>query len=657
MMKRVCKKSFIVTLAASLLILGACNNILSPPQLRENRETGTVYIDIDGKNTGARTLVPALNNFTRYKVSFSGPEIQADEEILGVSGRTISLVAGDWTITVKAYTGTEGDYTEAGQGRTVVTVVPGESAVANITITPVGDGQGNLSYSVSFPRVNSGVLSLTNMHTDTLVEQRMIEYGMAENLADTLDLESGYYLLKIRLERNGKYAGRTEVVYIYNGHTTNAEYVFTEDEFVDEVNLDTTVNLVDGAWTDGNMTVSGEEYYWFNVIAGASYTVSWNDYNTDPAKVDIVVSAYYDGDGDLIFNRADYTQTFIAAFDGTVIIRVEPFNAGNTGAYSLRFTTDTSSPTVYFVVDGLTVHSETVQRGGSATPPETPRKEGYTFIGWDGDYTNVTEDRIITAIWEGIYYIVTFVDGYGGTIATYYVQNGESVDPPEAPWKEGYTFIGWDSDYTNVTEDRTITAMWEGIYYIVTFVDGYGGTIVTYYLQNGDSVDPPEAPWKEGYTFIGWSGDYTNVTEDRIITAMWQENIPYYFVNFVVDDWTVYSESVQRGGSATPPENPWKEGYIFIGWDSDYTNVTEDRTITAMWDVQNYTVYFVVDDWTVHSETVQHWGSATPPENPWKEGYTFIGWDSDYTNVTEDRTITAMWQENVQSGNLDAVIY
>ena len=54
---------------------------------------------------------------------------------------------------------------------------------------------------------------------------------------------------------------------------------------------------------------------------------------------------------------------------------------------------------------------QTVQPGGNAIPP-TCTKPGYTFAGWDGSYTNVTSNRTITALWEGDEYTVRY-DGNG----------------------------------------------------------------------------------------------------------------------------------------------------------------------------------------------------------------------------------------------------
>jgi len=57
-------------------------------------------------------------------------------------------------------------------------------------------------------------------------------------------------------------------------------------------------------------------------------------------------------------------------------------------------------------------------------------------------------------------YTVTFVDWDGSELNTQLVQSGEAAIPPEAPVREGYGFLGWDTDFESVTSDLTVTALY-----------------------------------------------------------------------------------------------------------------------------------------------------------------------------------------------------
>lgn len=58
----------------------------------------------------------------------------------------------------------------------------------------------------------------------------------------------------------------------------------------------------------------------------------------------------------------------------------------------------TKSYTVTFQdYDGTVLKEEIVQSGKSATAPETPTREGYTFVGWDKSFEIITEDIVVTA--------------------------------------------------------------------------------------------------------------------------------------------------------------------------------------------------------------------------------------------------------------------
>ncbi len=60
-----------------------------------------------------------------------------------------------------------------------------------------------------------------------------------------------------------------------------------------------------------------------------------------------------------------------------------------------------------------------------------------------------------------VYHTVTFVDWDGTVLSVQEVEEGASAAAPEVPGREGYTFIGWDTDFSSVTTDLTVTALYE----------------------------------------------------------------------------------------------------------------------------------------------------------------------------------------------------
>ena len=126
-----------------------------------------------------------------------------------------------------------------------------------------------------------------------------------------------------------------------------------------------------------------------------------------------------------------------------------------------------------------------------------------------------------------------------------------------------------------------------------------------------------------------------------------------YTVRFL--DWdnsVISTQTVTRGGSATPPSNPTRVGYVFTGWDKSFTNITANTDIHAQYTIKTYTVRFL--DWNgtvLDTQTINHGSNATPPPNPTRDGYTFSGWSGNYTNVTADVDIIAQYTQNSSGGD------
>ena len=130
---------------------------------------------------------------------------------------------------------------------------------------------------------------------------------------------------------------------------------------------------------------------------------------------------------------------------------------------------------VIFKDNGRTKKTEYVTEGQNATPPTLDAKAGYT-LSWDTDYTNITEDMVINAVWtkkdsgssgggttiivtpsESTKYTVTFKDR-GEVVKTEKVKSGDAAEYPFIT-RNGYK-LSWDKDFSKITANITVNAVW-----------------------------------------------------------------------------------------------------------------------------------------------------------------------------------------------------
>ena len=180
-----------------------------------------------------------------------------------------------------------------------------------------------------------------------------------------------------------------------------------------------------------------------------------------------------------VFKVADNAEP--GAYNITVTYNLDEYDIYDCNAEPVEFavqngavTVAAAQPEMHTVTfkdwDGTVLKTQEVQHGGDAEAPADPTRTGYTFTGWDKEFTNIRADLVVTAQYEINTYTVTFKDWDGTVLKTQEVQYGGDAEAPADPTRTGYTFTGWDKAFTNITADLVVTAQYE----MLGDVDGDG---------------------------------------------------------------------------------------------------------------------------------------------------------------------------------------
>lgn len=382
-------------------------------------------------------------------------------------------------------------------------------------------------------------------------------------------------------------------------------------------------------------------------------------------------------DGEAEYSNSESVQNLVAE-NGAVVDLYAKWTPGQGIEYTVKHWQQNVNDNEYTLVNEQTLTGTT----GMTTDARVNTYTGFTAkpivqgtIAGDGTtVVDVYYDRDIHyAVWET----------NGGT----YVSNvplrfGQVITAPDEPTREGYNFTGWtwEENSTPVknipetvkmgTADKTFTANWSPITYIIEFNTGDGSPVQNQTIEYKGKVTRPEDPSREGYTFGGWyTGDTfaeaydfdKEVIESFTLYAKW--NIKTYTVTFESKGGGAVAEQrADHGSTAQKPDDPVREGYTFDGWyiDEEYktafnfnTPVTSDLTLYAKWSKLSFTVTFDSKGGSaIESQKVDYNEMAAEPPVPVREGYIFGGWyiDKDYntvydfdTAVTSNLTLYAKW--------------
>lgn len=362
------------------------------------------------------------------------------------------------------------------------------------------------------------------------------------------------------------------------------------------------------------------------------------------------------------------TQQYTYTFNGWD--KLIPEKIVNDVEFCATYIATKNKYTVTFKDSENVLSSQEIKYGSGATSPAMQVKTGYTFVGWDSDFSNITMDLTVNAIYTINSYTISFNTNGGSPVETITKEYNSPLTPPDVPIMEGYIFIGWytdntifDTQYEFITmpaSDVVVYAKWQIMKYNVVF-RGSTSVMFSYVINYGERIEKPVNPEKANCVFVGWYADI-DLTEEFDFSIVHNANKDIYakwthatnVVNIVVTngaEQTTQNVSMIVGRELEELSNllatykDTKTGYTLTGWSykdlstSEVKSITEETTfdyddefeVIANYEVNVYTISFNLTydtDDVIAPITVSFNGVIDNLPEPTREDYEFVGWYS-----------------------------
>ena len=619
------------------------DNIAENQANKDIIELGDVVVEISGKVFDADS-VPVEG--VVVTVASNKPELAVDQENTDDSG------SGYWIKT---------------NGSTTQSFIPQKQYISQVDIDVFSRGNpGNLKVAI-LDKNKKEIGFATINYTQIASDWTEIKF---DELLKVTPNETHYIALTA-----DKYENENHICYCYDNSTDeNMVYrVWSYDDYFTSTDANGNYTFK----TDKNWSGTLHAYYSgksFNNLTFTKISHSDSDKNfkenesdittdytlksislTPPTKTEYIIGESIDRTGMVVTgtysdgSTAKINKYEISGFatdivgEKTVTVSVNDLSA------TYKINVKTNKYSITYKSDSVVYTKVDHILGMSVKVAENPTKTGYTFIGWTPDVPlrMPEEDLTVDAVWQINDYTLTYkVEDtvYQSLQVTY----NDTIDSIAVPVKTGYTFIGWTGlPETMPAMDTTVEAAWQINDYTLTFkVEDtvYLSLQVTY----NDTIDSiAVAPVKTGYTFTGWSAQIPEVmpAEDLTFDAVWQIND--YTLTYKVEDTVYQSVIVTYNEKIDSIAAPTKVGYTFRGWAGlPETMPATNTTVEAQWQINSYVITFNTDGGSTVSEmTVEYNSVIVAPKEPTKEGYIFDGWVPAIptTGVTGDMTFTAKW--------------
>lgn len=588
-----------------------------------------------------------------------------------------------------------------------------------------------------------------------------VNYHYEDGLGEQTDSVSAYYEADVPAFAAGGTAGYpVKEGYNFVGWSTNPDKMATPPETMPASDLDLYpiyeiksytyyFDATEGGTfpTSGNRTYSVIYKYGEDTVAPenpvkSGYTfVDWD--------IDIPATATSDMSFEALYNEAEYTVTFmdgeeeidfyVVRYGDEVLASDVPYGYKAENSWTLadntvvKFPYAVTSDVTFYATDSANVYDAnfytyeneadktgkvlydtvpTVFGEEIVAPAEAPKKDGYTFIGWNPDPAGslMEEDGFeAIAIFDPNTITITFDANEGTAVENIEKEYGESIDELPATDRVGYTFGGWYTEkvggtkvsapYAVPTEDTTLYAQWIPESHTVTYVtinDDQTESVITSITKGtGATIEAPKAPEKTGYEFAGWLNAETQEIEDAPTTmpvkdtkyiAQWEIKNYSYTVDANGGEFE-NGDKTKNGtadyGTTITLETPENTGSKLLGWSTDSDDstveipatatevtVTGDMTIKAVWEQELYTISFDAaggkfsDGTSSYSTSLAYGAPITAPVITTEpDGFEFDGW----LEVTEkigvpdqmpnkNLIFVAQWKEK-EIGAQDYTIY
>ena len=341
---------------------------------------------------------------------------------------------------------------------------------------------------------------------------------------------------------------------------------------------------------------------------------------------------------------------------------------------------DNLSCTVTFKQNGQSDVIKTVDIGEDLTDIPTPKaKVGYSVV-WDViDFTDITENIVVTAIETANTYTITYDAGEGTVTPATQDVVYDSTPTLATPTLEGYTFTGWTYNGNavlgkwTIAGNVTLVASWVKDVvntYTVTFKqDGQTDKTYTNVEEGSTFTEIPETENKVGYT-VEWDEEdlaaLTNISGNVIVEAV--ETANTYTITYDAGDGTVNPATQEVVYDSTPTlAIPTLDGYTFTGWTYNGNavlgkwTIAENVTLVSGWtkNLEKFTITFRQNGQTdkVYTDIVEGSTFTDIPKTADKEGYT-VEWEetdlSALTNISSNVIVEAVETANIYTITYDA---